>query len=501
MANSQINIFMKLIRNKLIMALIIFIGLFLRIYNLDKESIWVDEIISIKMVHFKLSTIIKAILIDYHPPLYYYILHYWVNLFGDSEFAIRFLSVIFGFLAIFMIYKVGSLLFNKNVGLIGSLILALSVFHIQYSQEARVYSLITLLSLISFYFFIKLFVKSNHLIWIAYVLSNALLIYSHFYGLFIVIAQNIFCISLFLVSCGLRENYFKKWFWYQGLLVILYIPYLGILIKQISKIAKYGFWLTRPSIYKIAYSFKEYSGSYFLFGFFLLLSFFSIVTYKKAEDNIYQKVPFNYRKGPLYNKTLTNANKLYLLLLWLTVPIILPFIISQFFIPVYLSRCTIVASLAFYLLIANGIGSLSNKKYLKLFIMSLIVFFSLVNIQKYYKTVNKEQWREVADYIDKNASPQSLILFNLTSCKWAFNYYSKRSDLIKRIFPKEVNTFSEKNKGDTRQTEERYDKVWVIVSHGNIDEKLITDIDRNSYGLLQIKTYKGIKIYQFEKNK
>jgi uncharacterized membrane protein len=79
-----------------------------------------------------------------HPPLYYVILHYWINLFGDTEFSTRFLSVIFGLFSIFMIYKVGTLLFNKNVGMLSSLLLALSVFHIQYSQEVRMYLFISL---------------------------------------------------------------------------------------------------------------------------------------------------------------------------------------------------------------------------------------------------------------------------------------------------------------------------------------------------------------------
>ena len=111
-------------------------GLLFRICALDTESIWVDEGFSIRMANLDLSVMLEHVSKhDAHPPLYYSILHYWVNLFGDSEFAVRFLSVTFGFLGIFMIYKTGRLLLDKNVGILSALLLALSVFHIHYSRH------------------------------------------------------------------------------------------------------------------------------------------------------------------------------------------------------------------------------------------------------------------------------------------------------------------------------------------------------------------------------
>ena len=148
---------MGLIKNKLILLLgILFIGLFLRVYDLGNESIWLDEGCSIRFANLNLSQII-SVRDNGLPPLYYIILHWWINLFGDSEFSIRFPSVIFSFLAIFMIYKIGNQIFDKDVGMLSSLLLGLSVFHIHYSQEARTYSLCVLLTLLSMYFFINRF--------------------------------------------------------------------------------------------------------------------------------------------------------------------------------------------------------------------------------------------------------------------------------------------------------------------------------------------------------
>ena len=123
-----------------------------------KESLWLDEVVSIEIARLSLFRLVEQTLAtDTHTPLYYSILHYWMALFGDSEITARALSVLFGFLALVMIYKVGGLLFNKRVGLLSSLFLSLSVFHIYHSQEVRMYSLMSFLTLLSFYFFIKLF--------------------------------------------------------------------------------------------------------------------------------------------------------------------------------------------------------------------------------------------------------------------------------------------------------------------------------------------------------
>jgi len=135
---------------------ILLTGLILRFYNIDKKSYWLDEEISVRFSSLTIDGIIKNSISETHPPLYYLILHYWINLFGDSETSTRLLSAIFGIISIIMIYHIGKLLFSKEVGIISSLILAVSAFHIAYSQETRMYSLMSMLTLTSMYFFIKI---------------------------------------------------------------------------------------------------------------------------------------------------------------------------------------------------------------------------------------------------------------------------------------------------------------------------------------------------------
>ncbi len=242
---------MKSFKNELLLLAILFLGLFLRIYHLSNESIWLDEAQTIQWVNYpNLFQIVKKVSQDVHTPLYFIILHYWINLFGDSEFSTRFLSVIFGFFAIFMIYKVGSLIFDKEVGILSSLILVLSTFHIYYSQEAKMYSLMSLLTLLSIYFFIRLLKERSLIVSIGYILSNILLMYTHYYGLFIIIAQNIYIGTLFLFS---KEGYklsFRRWILLQVILIILFTPWIVTLIKQIMEVELVGYLLADDRLYR-----------------------------------------------------------------------------------------------------------------------------------------------------------------------------------------------------------------------------------------------------------
>jgi len=183
-------------RYHLLLIGILILGLFLRLYDLDEESIWTDEGWSIHFANQpNVWEVVKIMAQDVHPPLYFVILHYWMEIFGDSEFALRLPSVIFGVGSIFVIYKVGKLAFNKEVGLISALLLAVSFFHIIHSQQIRHYGLMALLVLVSMYFYLKL-IKGQ---WsrkniIFYVIGSLLLLYTHLLSFLFILIQNIYFI-------------------------------------------------------------------------------------------------------------------------------------------------------------------------------------------------------------------------------------------------------------------------------------------------------------------
>ncbi len=481
------SIYIKAVNCKLTLLAIFFLGVFLRIYHLGDESIWLDEAFSIKLASSSLFGIIEGSAEDPHPPLYYILLHYWINLFGNSEFSTRFLSVVFGFLSILMSYKVGSLIFDKETGVLSALILALSTFHIHYSQEARMYSLMTLLTLLSVYFFIRLLRGRSILVSTGYLLSSILLIYTHIYGLFIIMAQNIYVFTLFLLSKEHYELNYKRWITLQILLIVLFSPWIKILINQMLMVQS-DFWIPAPPVTKLIGPFITYSGSKPLFLLFLMLSIFSVVGYKKLGVNADWKVLFRSIKGFRLDFGSSSVAGVYLILLWILTPIILPFIISRVSTPVYITRYTIGASVAFYLLAAKGVRDINHENF-KSAVIALIIVLSSLNIWGYYHSVNKEQWRDIANYLDSSAGVEDLVLFNAGYNQRPFDYYSRRADLVKKPFPEDASHVDEENIKELRLMVEGHDKVWLIQGYDKDDSGLIMKMLGESHNLAYHKEY------------
>ena len=128
------------------LLLIVALWLAVGFYNLDVKSLSYDEGFAIYLAQMPIADMVRATASDIHPPLYYLLLHGWMNFFGDSVFAVRSLSVIFAAGAVVVTYFVGRTLFDKRVGVLSALLFSVSVFELQLSQEARMYSLMVLLA-------------------------------------------------------------------------------------------------------------------------------------------------------------------------------------------------------------------------------------------------------------------------------------------------------------------------------------------------------------------
>src|SRR3990170_2918933 len=72
------------------------VGFALRVFQLDFQSLWIDDLIVILKAEQKsLWDIFQAAKVDTHPPLYDFLIHYWMNI-GRDEWTLRFFSLIFG---------------------------------------------------------------------------------------------------------------------------------------------------------------------------------------------------------------------------------------------------------------------------------------------------------------------------------------------------------------------------------------------------------------------
>jgi mannosyltransferase len=176
-------------RTRLLLAFITLIGAVLRLHSLAVRSLWIDEAASVSFASLAWKPFIK-VLWGYqgNMALYYFLLHEWIHL-GDSEFAVRSLSVLLGVLTISAVYLLAARLFDRPTGLISASLLAVHSFHIHWSQETRAYSLLILLLVLTTYALVAALESSKLSYWLVFSVLAALCVYAHIFALLVLTAH------------------------------------------------------------------------------------------------------------------------------------------------------------------------------------------------------------------------------------------------------------------------------------------------------------------------
>ena len=245
-----------------ILLLITVLAFGLRTYNLDKHGIFFDEKASVlvsqgmamegntqkncfytpeKTTFTPKEFWTDKSLEDYYDairrsdignsPFYYIILHNWINVFGISDYSIRFLSVLFSCLTIILLFFFIKEHFkNLQLALFACFLMAIEPFFIAYSQQARNYSLSFFLTLLATHIFLKIIkneengVKKNSLYWFYGILS-ALCLLSHFLTATVFMAHGLYVLLfvrktrpwiLLPISLSIGALAFGYWILYGG---------------------------------------------------------------------------------------------------------------------------------------------------------------------------------------------------------------------------------------------------------------------------------------------
>ena len=165
---------------------IFFLGTALRLYGLDADSLWTDEIFTAERALLDLKDLISLLGSGegrgVQLPLIYVLSHFCVASFGTSEFILRLPSMLAGSLSVLLIYKLGRIFWPRDVGLAAAFLLAVNPYHVQYSQEARHYAVMVFLALTSLILLVRA-IQSNRLsLWAGFVISTSLNLYNHYFA-------------------------------------------------------------------------------------------------------------------------------------------------------------------------------------------------------------------------------------------------------------------------------------------------------------------------------
>lgn len=165
----------------------ILLGFVIKGLFLGSNSLGGDEPFSVYHSQQSLDHLFGIFQNENNPPLHFLILHYWIRFFGISEFSVRLPSLIFSVFTVLFIYRIGLRFFNLRVAVIASLLFTFSTYQVLYAHEARAYALMGFLTAVSMFYYLEIIHSKSKSRWklFWFLLANALLIYTHFFGFFI----------------------------------------------------------------------------------------------------------------------------------------------------------------------------------------------------------------------------------------------------------------------------------------------------------------------------
>jgi uncharacterized membrane protein len=213
----------------LVVVFCLLIGFALRFYTFDQKSLWIDEIHTFNDSRDGLEGQLKYYKenpTNLHPPLFYILTHLFYP-FTKPERDLRIIPLIFGTLSIAMIYFLSNT-FSSNIALQCTLSLTFMVYHIYFSQDGRMYSLLMFFGMMALYFFIKHLktYKKEYLVFVA--ICYAILFHTSYSSIIFIVLSQILWFYQIQVEKG--RIFPSSILLLNGLTFFLCIPWLLFLV-------------------------------------------------------------------------------------------------------------------------------------------------------------------------------------------------------------------------------------------------------------------------------
>lgn len=408
-----------------ILVIIIMIAGGLRLYGLDNQSLWYDEVT--EETGFQRQFLNMQGITPYSPPLHLFFIYPVTKMFPKNDFALRMVPLIFALLNIPLLFLLVKRMFNEKVALLTIFLLAISPYHIWYSQEARMFALQWMLALLSLIFFLRTLEKPKPSNYIGYILSITAGLYTIQLTVFLMIIHALYL----LVFMKKYSTQIKKWAGAFGLIIIFYIPYIIFTINSFERMnllqRQTDFTLTLP------YTFFSYMAGFSIGP--SLRELHIEPSLSVLEPYLYIIIPLLLTYGILivlgFFSLRKDRSNIVLLALIIAVPIIGTALLSTMATTIrYNVRYTGIALFGFLIIIAKGIDWISYLKPNKLAIISstvaiiMVTGFSAYSYTNYHfvKKYQKPDIRSAVTYIAENKMPDDAFLC-IENVK-VFNRYS-----------------------------------------------------------------------------
>jgi len=230
------------VRPALALAVVVGLGIGLRLWSFS--PMWLDEAQTVAIAKVPLSDLHATLRTDGAPPLYYLLLHGWMNLFGDGVWAARSLSMLCSILCLpalwFVARRLGG---SRELAAIAVALFASNPWAVRYAGEARMYSLVALEVLLGMLAMERLRRRGDFGSAIAVSVLTASLLLTHYWAIFLLV--NVGAAVLIVALCRPAERRFAIRAGLSGVLgVVIFLPWLPTMLYQSAHTG--APWAARP---------------------------------------------------------------------------------------------------------------------------------------------------------------------------------------------------------------------------------------------------------------
>jgi len=482
---------------------LLLLALALRLWNLTGESFWHDEAYSVWIARLDWRQFLFLDVPGWSLPviytgsggglLYHILLKLWLVL-GEGDWVVRFLSVLVGVLCVAMVAALGHRLYGRRAGWLAAFLLAVSSWHLWYSQEARPYPLLSLLPLASTLFLWRAGTSHRRGDWAGYILFTALGPYNHAFAWFTWAGQNLWAAYLWLqpevaVRGGAsRRDWFWHWLRVQVAVFTLTLPgligfwgqsaigwwdWIGRqhgapgLSDLLSTVAALSFGTTLPPVRWLYWG-----------GIALTAGLVAYGVLADDQGRLHWRVPLR--------------SELVLVICWLVAPVVIAFVLAQTR-PLYVVRYLVCIQPAWVLLAGRGLSRLPSRWLLAGALAGLLLVNG-VSLYYHVQTPQKEDWRGAAAFVHAQRQPGELLIFVDEDIQVAYDHYDATPG--ERVGASRFETDAGRLDRFVQEWQVVQRGAWLIESHHEGNRALAEALGRVAQPVLS-QTFRGIQITHF----
>ncbi len=461
--------------------LFFFLAMGINLIGIDLLSLTSDECFSIYHAQMSPRLIYHHLSTGNNPPLHEWILHYWMGWFGDSAFSVRLPSAIFSSLTTALIFILGTQISAGNekpekaagstsIGGIAALLFLASNYTTFLAHEARTYNLTLFLGVLSTICFVTAIRSGKTKHFLVYGLIGGLLCLSHFFGIWILLAQG----SFWLKTNWRNPNALKKMGWAVLGFGIAFGWYVPNLWYRFVDSASQGTWVN-PA---------PWDAPYFTLWKYLNTPIATIIA---ALLLLYLTINLAAKKSIAQKQ---NAQ----LILWLfALPFFGQWLLSldhPFSIPMFTERYASITLPFLCLILAMALSRLREQYNQGLYRFALALFFSTILSGKIFTPANQASAREALQTakvsLGANWGKTPIVLEPYHSA-FQLLYYLDHQRFqqyhTESVYPHLANQLQQSN-------------VWILKTNKSLDSTGLSN--NNTLAYLRFGTVKSVHTIQIE---